>query len=115
LIGSSDEFLYYDDLIREREKAPKPRKTSEKTPAAKRRQEATEKIAEIVRSLERDYDTVWGSMVKQTIRRVFPSFNEEYFGYRSFAEVLESVEKAGDIELEYDEARGNYVVRSRRT
>jgi hypothetical protein len=115
LIGSSDEFVYYDDLIREREKASKPKKTAGKsTPAAKRREEAGDKIVEIVRSLEREYDTVWGSMVKQTIRRVFPSFNEEYFGYRSFAEVLEAAEKAGDIELEYDEARGNYVVRSRR-
>ena len=117
LIGSSDEFLYYDDLIRVAEKADKPKKTPAKkpTPAAQKRQDATDKIVEIVRSLERDYDTVWGSMVKQAIRRVFPGFNEEYSGYQSFAEVLESVEKSGHIDLDYDERRGNYVVRTRRS
>jgi len=116
LVGSSDEFIYYDDLIRVAEKAEKPKKTQSKkaTPAATKRQDATEKIVEIVRSLERDYDTVWGSMVKQAIRRVFPGFNEEYFGYRNFAEVLEAVEKDGEIDLEYDETRGNYVVRTSR-
>jgi hypothetical protein len=117
LIGSSDEFIYYDDLIRVAEKADKPKKAPAKksTPAAQRRQDANDKIVEIVRSLERDYDTVWGSMVKQTIRRVFPGFNEEYFGYQSFAEVLESVQQAGRIALEFDEGRGNYVVRTRRS
>jgi hypothetical protein len=54
-------------------------------------------------------------MVKQTIRRVFPGFNEEYFGPQSFAEALEAAEKAGTIDLEYDENRGNYVVRTRRS
>jgi uncharacterized protein (TIGR00288 family) len=117
LIGSSDEFIYYDDLIRVAEKAEKPKPPPAKKPtrAAQRREEAADKIVEIVRSLERDYDTVWGSMVKQTIRRVYPGFNEDYFGYQSFAEVLESVEQAGRIDLDYDERRGNYVVRTRRS
>ena len=69
-------------------------------------------MLEIVRSLERDYDTVWGSMVKQTIRRVYPSFNEVYYGANSFADLLEMVQKEGLIELEFDETRGNYIVRS---
>ena len=77
--------------------------------------DATGKIVEIVRSLERDYDTVWGSMVKQTIRRVFPGYNEEYFGHQSFAEALEAAEQSGAIALDYDEKRGNYVVRTKRT
>jgi len=116
LIGSSDEFIYYDDLIRVAEKADKPKRSpsSKSTPAAAKRDDATEKIVEIVRSLERDYDTVWGSMVKQTIRRVFPGFNEEYFGHQSFAEALEAAQKAGAIELDYDENRGNYIVRTKR-
>jgi hypothetical protein len=54
-------------------------------------------------------------MVKQTIRRVFPGFNEEYFGHQSFAEALEAAEKAGAIDLDYDEKRGNFVVRTRRS
>jgi uncharacterized protein (TIGR00288 family) len=119
LVGSSDEFIYYDDLIRvaERTEKPKRAKSEKSTPAQDKqdkREEAEDKIVEIVRSLERDYDTVWGSMVKQTIRRVFPSFNEEYFGFNSFAEVLEAVEEAGKIDLDYDEKRGNYVVRAKR-
>ena len=109
LIGSCDEFIYYDDLVREK---PKPRVRGE-TPVAKR-DEAQETLVEIVRSLERDYDTVWGSMVKQGTRRVFPGFNEEYYGFTSFADLLESVREQGLIELEFDEKRGNYVVRSRR-
>jgi hypothetical protein len=67
-------------------------------------------VVEIVQSLHTDYDTVWGSLVKQTIRRVYPGFNESYYGYRSFSELLEAVEDAGLIELDYDESRGNYVV-----
>jgi uncharacterized protein (TIGR00288 family) len=113
LIGSCDEFIYYDDLIRAVESKPKRRR--KKTAQSGEQQltkDAGEKVVEIVRSLERDYDTVWGSMVKQTIRRVYPSFNEVYYGASSFADLLERVEKAGQIELEFDDARGNYIVRS---
>ena len=113
LISSCDEFIYYDDLIREAEKR-KTTKPPARSSVKEKKQEATERIVEIVRSLERDYDTVWGSMVKQAIRRVFPSFNEQYYGYGTFADVLEDVEKSGGIELDYDEKRGNFIVRSRR-
>jgi uncharacterized protein (TIGR00288 family) len=116
LIGGCDEFIYYDDLIRAAEKAEKPKaeRASKAAPAKRRRQDAGDKVLQIVRSLERDYDTVWGSMVKQTIRRVFPGFNEEYYGHHSFAALLEDVEDLGAIEIDYDDARGNYVVRSKR-
>jgi hypothetical protein len=53
-------------------------------------------------------------MLKQTIRRLYPGFNEGYYGAGSFAEILEMGEKEGLIELEYDESRGNYIVRSKR-
>jgi len=68
---------------------------------------------EIVRSLDRDYDPIWGSMVKQTIRRVHPGFNESYAGYRNFGELLRDAEKRGYLDLDYDEGRGNYTVRLR--
>ncbi len=112
LISSCDEFIYYDDLIR----AEKPKRTRSKgaVPADAKKEEAGEQVLEIVRSLERDYDPVWGSMVKQTIRRVFPGFNEEYAGYGSFAEVLEDLSSRSLIDLDYDETRGNYIVRSER-
>jgi uncharacterized protein (TIGR00288 family) len=115
LISSCDEFLYYDDLMREVEAQPKPRKSTKKSePEAQRAMDASNKVVEIVRSLERDYDTVWGSMVKQTIRRVYPSFNEVYYSANSFADILEKVADEGFIELEYDETRGNFMVRTKR-
>ena len=112
LIGSCDEFLYYDDLVRTADKARPVRSKAE--PAVQKRDEASDRVLEIVRSLEKDYDTVWGSMVKQAIRRVFPGFNEEYYGYDSFAAMLEDQQKQGVVDLEFDEKRGNYVVRTRR-
>jgi uncharacterized protein (TIGR00288 family) len=113
LIGSCDEFIYYDDLMLEKAAKPKP-PTKKAETAGQRRRDAAEQIVEVVRSLERDYDTVWGSMVKQTVRRLYPGFNEVYSGHSSFADLLEAVEKDGHIDLEFDERRGNYVVRTRR-
>ena len=116
LIGMCDEFIYYDDLLRH---AEKPKKAAAATKTAKksgngRLNEAGERVLEIVRSLERDYDTIWGSMVKQATRRVFPGFNEEYYGYQSFAALLEALQDKDFIDLDFDEKRGNYVVRSPR-
>jgi len=114
LISVCDEFIYYDDLLRH---AEKPKKTPAKSTGKSgngRLIEAGERVLEIVRSLERDYDTVWGSMVKQATRRVFPGFNEEYYGHQSFADLLEALQGKGLIDLEFDEKRGNYVVRSPR-
>ncbi|MFQ5418701.1 MAG: NYN domain-containing protein [Myxococcota bacterium] len=116
LIGSCDEFLYYDDLVRAAEKSERPKSDASKreAPAKRKREDAADKVVQIVRSLERDYDTVWGSMVKQTIRRVFPGFNEEYYGQSNFAAILEDAAEIGAIEIEFDDKRGNYVVRSKR-
>jgi uncharacterized protein (TIGR00288 family) len=114
LIGSCDEFIYYDDLIREVEKKKQQPAKAKKAGSETKEEELGEMLVEAVRSLERDYDTVWGSMLKQTIRRLHPGFNEGYYGAGSFAEILEMVEKEGLIELEFDERRGNYVVRSHR-
>ena len=76
-----------------------------------RKPEAIDQLLEIVESLSQDYDQIWGSMIKQTIRRVYPSFNESYLGYRNFAELLEHAEDEGCVDLDYDERRGNYKVR----
>ena len=118
LIGSCDEFIYYDDLIREVEakrKRKKPTASKRTADSAEDKvEDAAEKVVETVRSLERDYDTVWGSMVKQTIRRLYPGFADSYYGAGSFAELLEMVAESGLIELDFDESRGNYVVRTKR-
>jgi hypothetical protein len=116
LISNCDEFIYYDDLIRETQK-PKPsqrrKRGSKAPPADAKQQESLDRLMEIIHSLERDYDPLWGSLVKQTIRRVYPGFNESYYGYRSFAELLKAAQAEGLIELEYDEQRGNYEVRTK--
>ena len=111
LISGCDEFIYYDDLVRQ---AEKPKRSQSKKGGNGRTEEAAEKVLQIVRSLERDYDTVWGSMVKQATRRVFPGFNEEYYGHASFADLLEDLREKGHLEIDFDERRGNYVVRSPR-
>ena len=109
LIANCDEFIYYDDLHRAQQKSQTDRGKKDKKPPTKK-QEAVDRVVEIVGSLQVDYDTVWGSLVKQAIRRVYPGFNESYYGYRTFSDLLEEVEDQGYIELDYDEARGNYMV-----
>jgi uncharacterized protein (TIGR00288 family) len=119
LIANCYEFLYYDDLIRVAKKTqtrrpPRDGKPSE-TPKDDKGQEAVERVLEVFHSVEQDYDPLWGSLLKQAIRRVFPGFNEGYYGYGSFSEMLESLEKKGLLALEYDESRGNYKVRRAKT
>ena len=62
------------------------------------------------KSLSKDYDAVWGSMIKQALRRVHPDFSEARAGYRNFAELLQDAEREGCVRLEYDATRGNYRV-----
>jgi uncharacterized protein (TIGR00288 family) len=112
LVASCDEFIYYDDLVREaHEPRRAPKKPSSKA-ADSKKGEALEILSEVLDSLVRDYDVVWGSMIKQAIRRLHPGFNERYHGYSSFSELLEDGEDQGLLELEFDEERGNYAVRS---
>lgn len=112
LIANCDEFIYYDDLIRSATKAPpKPAKTSGTKTESDKKQEARDHVMEVVRSLEQDYDFVWGSMLKQAVRRVYPQFNEDYYGFSSFSDLLEDLEDKGYVHLDFDERRGNYQVR----
>ena len=129
LMNSCDEFLYYDDLARaadtKAEKAaqktkrkPAKKKASRKDGAAKEPPvaeggdgaDAIDQVLEIAESLSKDYDVVWGSMIKQALRRVHPDFSELRAGYRNFAELLQEAENEGCVRLEYDEQRGNYRV-----
>ncbi len=109
LIANCDEFIYYDDLIRAARKSPAAPKGGKKKEDKK--QEAVDRLLEVLNSLEQEYDPLWGSLLKQTVRRVYPGFNEGYYGFRSFSELLQDVASRGLIELQYDEGRGNYQVR----
>ncbi|MGE4003068.1 MAG: NYN domain-containing protein, partial [Planctomycetaceae bacterium] len=89
LIANCDEFIYYDDLIRTAKKAParKPSKTPDK------QQEAFDRVVEVLQSIEQDYDPLWGSSLKQAIRRVYPGFNEGYYGFASFSKLLQTMQE----------------------
>ncbi|HUT32274.1 MAG TPA: NYN domain-containing protein [Planctomycetota bacterium] len=107
LMESCDEFILYDDLIRAAQRTHAPKRQQRKDP---KKQEALDRVVEIVGSLALDHDVVWGSMVKQTIKRVYPGFNENYYGYSSFTKLLEDMKKEGILELG-EERPGNYSVR----
>jgi uncharacterized protein (TIGR00288 family) len=107
LIASCDEFIYYDDLVVR--VAKRSRKRSKKKDP---KEQARDRLVEIVDSLGDDYDQLWGSMIKQAIRRVYPGFSESYYGYGNFSELLKDCESRGLISLEYDKGRGNFLVGS---
>ena len=112
LIANCDEFIYYDDLVRAAQKSrPAPKRGKKKED---KKQEAVDRLLEVLRSMEQDYDLVWGSMLKQAVRRVHPGFSEDYYGYGCFSELLQDIEAAGLIELDFDEGRGNYQVRRKK-
>jgi len=112
LIANCDEFIYYDDLMRAAKKtktAPRKGKKEED-----KKQEAIDRVLEVLSSAEQDYDPLWGSTLKQAIRRVHPGFSEGYYGYGSFSDLLGDLKTKGLIELEYDDSRGNYKVRRKK-
>ncbi|AKJ67021.1 hypothetical protein PATSB16_05940 [Pandoraea thiooxydans] len=126
LTANCDEFIFYDDLVRAQEAKKKraPRKTGARGGAAKsaagasaeneRQQEAFDLLVETVEALiaERDSDEkIWGSMVKQTLKRRAPGFNETYYGYRSFKELVEDAERHDLVRVLHDEKSGQYTVR----
>jgi hypothetical protein len=117
LISNCDEFIYYDDLIRVARKtraATKKAAPQGKEPDKEqdKKQEAVDRVVEVLQSVQQDYDPLWGSTLKQAIRRVYPGFNERYYGYGSFSDLLEHLKEKGLIALEYDDDRGNYKVSS---
>lgn len=138
LIANCDEFIYYDDLVREEETKrrgrarPAPRAATPaaapETPAPRRgdkggdderqsderRQKAFDLLLETLEALveERGEDErIWGSMIKQALRRRQPGFTESYFGFRSFSQLLEEAEARGLIVLQHDEKSGGSLVR----
>jgi uncharacterized LabA/DUF88 family protein len=129
LISNCDEFIFYDDLVVKGERAPRRRRRPETTkaePSAKpgtkaavgpedRSQRAIDLVRETIEALyaERgDTAKLWGSMVKQTLKRRQPSFNESFYGFASFNELLEEAQARGQLELEMDKRSGGYVIRS---
>lgn len=124
-VDHCDEFIYYDDLIRETKKvADKPRRRKKTAAAqegaaaangdadpASRREEAIDLVTDTIEALGRERgEQIWGSMVKQTLKRKRPSFSESYYGYRSFNQLLEDAQARGLVELQKDEKSGGYII-----
>jgi uncharacterized protein (TIGR00288 family) len=132
LIANCDEFIYYDDLVREDKNAKRGRKRA--TPATtgtakasssaaapkqvpmdaeEKTQQALDLVMDTFDALlsERSAgDKIWGSMIKQALKRRKPGFNESYYGFKSFSSLLEEAHKRGMLDLEQDDKSGGYVV-----
>jgi uncharacterized protein (TIGR00288 family) len=133
LIANCDEFIYYDDLVRAQKSRQAPKKKTQVaetaaapagTAAAKvskqkseavKKQEAFDLVLETVEALssERGEDEkLWGSMVKQALKRRKPGFNESYYGFKSFNALLEEAQARQLLMLEHDDKSGGYLVKA---
>ena len=153
LIANCDEFIFYDDLVRDSEKPARRKRRSGKKTASKKKsaktetaeskaestsaastesatngadtaddsgaddrlQEALDLVMATVEDLFRERgeeDKVWGSMVKQALKRRKPGFNESYHGYRSFGQLLEDARDRGLLTLQHDEKSGGYIIQN---
>jgi len=106
LVDNCDEFIYYEDLERPLGIPPK---IEQDLPEKKK--EAFQLLVDSVLALVRENkEVLWSSMVKETMKRKKPSFNESYHGYRTFSDLLEDAEKEGIIQLRTDTRSGTYVI-----
>ena len=107
LASNCDEFIFYDDLVKQQARRT-PRRMA-KLP--KQKQECFDHVLDAMEALERENkEVIWGSMVKQTIKRKSPSFSESAYGYSRFNELLEDAAKAGLIKISKDQKSGSYIV-----
>jgi len=143
LTANCDEFIFYDDLIRNSEKkktAATKKKAAKKKTAKKtqskadagelasasdagtsvdsKAQEAFDLVLETTEALFSDRDAeekVWGSMIKQALKRRKPGFSESYHGFKSFNHLLQEAQKLGLLDLQHDEKSGGYIIKSYRS
>jgi uncharacterized protein (TIGR00288 family) len=116
LINNCDEFIYYDDLVRQDEqKRRAAKKRKEAAPAGQdKKQEAYDLLLGTLEALVAERgaeEKIWGSMVKQALKRRNPGFNETYYGFRAFSDLLEEAGEKGLIRLDPDEKSGGYIIR----
>jgi uncharacterized protein (TIGR00288 family) len=122
LIANCDEFIYYDDLVREQKKHTAKRKPERpaheerpKAPATdeSKKEEALDTVMETIEALAKERgagEKLWGSMVKQAIKRRKPGFDESYYGFGSFGQLLQEAAAKRLIEIEEDEKSGGVIV-----
>jgi len=124
LIANCDEFIFYDDLVREKA-ASRPKRKPPGKPAGPgeggpkegedKTEEALDLVVQTVEALTAERgpeEKIWGSMVKQALKRRKPGFNESYYGFSSFSKLLDEAEARKLLQLEHDEKSGGYIVKS---
>jgi uncharacterized protein (TIGR00288 family) len=128
LISNCDQFIYYDDLVRQKKQRKKvtrkpPAKPSNRPTAKASKEEkdaedlkgeVLELVLETLEAIAEERgseEKIWGSMVKQTLKRRRPGFTESYYGFRSFNRLLEEAASRGLMDLEPDEKSGGYIIR----
>jgi len=131
LVANCDEFIFYDDLVRESQRTssrrqqqgqpqqPAPRRAPEEERQRRdemelRRSQAIEMAVETFDALvaERgDSGKIWASVLKEAIKRRKPDFNESWYGFRAFGNLLEEAQSRGLLEFGRDEKSGAYVYR----
>lgn len=126
LMSNCDEFIFYDDLLNEatsKAKRKRPSRSAGKSKTSKKA--ASEKpddptdiavdltmdTIDAIYAERGDGAKIWGSMVKQTLRRRKPGFNESAYGFGSFGDLLEEARARNLIELELDDRSGGYIIR----
>ncbi len=106
LIENCDEFIFYEDLVRGQQRPlPVVANVPEKV------QECFALLVDSILALQRENkEILWGSMVKETMKRKKPSFNETYYGFRTFSHLLEDAQRRGIVVLRRDQRSGSYIV-----
>ena len=126
LVNNCDEFIFYDDLVAEKQPARRRSRSrargkggaaAEKKPAAPPADDSAQKgldllvqTAEAIYAERGDRAKLWGSMIKQTLKRRRPGFNESAYGFGSFNDMLEEAQSRGLLDLDRDERSGGYVI-----
>ena len=106
LRDNCDEFVYYEDLLRAHDQPP-----TLPSSLPKDKRQAFDLLIQSVLALQRENkEVIYSSMVKDTMKRKKPSFDESYHGYRSFSELLLDAQKHKLIELRKDARSGTYTV-----
>ena len=108
LIENCDEFIFYEDLVRVQQR-PMPVLAGGALP--EKLQDCFNLLVDSVAALQRENkEVLWGSMVKETMKRKRPSFNESYYGFRTFSHLLEDAQRRGVVTLRRDQKSGSYVI-----
>ena len=109
LINNCDEFIFYEDLVRP--STENTRLAPKLNGLPRKKAEALRLVVETFEALQREgKEVIFGSVIKQTLVRKLPSFNETYFGYPSFSRLLEDAAENKLLQLTKDQKSGGYIV-----